>query len=40
MWSVRVGIHYRPLAVEDGEEIVWFWIRHHSEYDLLIGRSR
>jgi hypothetical protein len=38
-WSVRVGIHYRALAVEDGEDIIWFWIGHHSEYDRLIGRS-
>jgi hypothetical protein len=41
MWSVRVGIHYRAIAVEDGSEIVWFWIGHHSEYDLIIaGRRR
>ena len=39
-WSVRVGIHYRALAVEDGSDIVWFWIGHHSEYDKLIGRRQ
>ena len=38
MWSARVGIHYRAAAVEDGFDIVWFWIGHHSEYDRLIGR--
>ena len=38
MWSARVGIHYRAVAVEDGAEMVWFWIGHHSEYDRLIGR--
>ena len=38
-WSVRVGLHYRALAVEDGDDVVWFWIGHHSEYDrLLTGR--
>jgi hypothetical protein len=36
-WSVRVGIHYRAAAVEDGNDIVWFWIGHHSEYDQIIG---
>lgn len=36
-WSVRVGIHYRAAAVEDGEDFVWFWIGHHSEYDRLLG---
>lgn len=35
-WSVRVGLHYRALAVEDEEGLVWFWIGHHSEYDDLI----
>ena len=34
--SVRVGIHYRALAVQDGENLVWFWIGHHSEYDRII----
>jgi hypothetical protein len=36
-WSVRVGLHYRALGVEDGEDVVWFWIGHHAEYDRLIG---
>lgn len=34
--SVRVGLHYRALAVEDGDDLVWFWIGHHSDYDRLI----
>ena len=37
-WSARVGIHYRAVAVESGNDIVWFWIGHHSEYDQIIGR--
>ena len=36
-WSARVGIHYRAAAVQNGEDIVWFWIGHHSEYDRLLG---
>ena len=36
-WSARVGIHYRAVAVEQGGDMVWFWIGHHSEYDHLIG---
>ena len=36
-WSVRVGIHYRALAVQSKTDIAWFWIGHHSEYDQLIG---
>ena len=40
LWSARVGIHYRAVAVEDGSDIVWFWIGHHSEYDRFIGRNQ
>ncbi len=38
MWSVRIGIHYRAAAVEDRQDIVWFGIGDHSEYDRLITR--
>lgn len=37
-WSVRVGAHYRALAVESGDDLVWFWIGRHDEYDRLINR--
>ena len=35
-WAVRVGIHYRALAVDVDDGILWFWIGSHSEYDKLI----
>jgi hypothetical protein len=35
-WSARVGLHYRALAKERSEGLVWFWIGHHSEYDQLL----
>jgi hypothetical protein len=38
-WSVRVGLHYRALAVRDADDIIWFWIGSHAEYDELL-RSR
>ncbi|MGA0041336.1 MAG: hypothetical protein ACO3NZ_15955 [Pirellulales bacterium] len=38
-WSVRVGIHHRAVAVEDGADLVWFWIGHHSEYERLLNRK-
>jgi hypothetical protein len=37
LWSVRVGLHYRALAIERKEGYVWFWIGTHAEYDRLIG---
>jgi hypothetical protein len=36
-WSVRVGIHYRAIAIEDGTDFVWFWIGRHDKYELIIG---
>jgi hypothetical protein len=37
-WSVRIGQHYRALAVEIGGEMCWFWIGSHADYDSLISR--
>ena len=37
-WSVRVGVNYRALAVEDGDDFVWVWIGTHAEYVRLLGR--
>jgi mRNA-degrading endonuclease RelE of RelBE toxin-antitoxin system len=37
LWSVRVGLRYRALGVNaDSEDIVWFWIGSHADYDALI----
>jgi hypothetical protein len=36
-WSARVGIQYRALAVRDGEDMIWFWIGTHANYDRRIG---
>ena len=38
LWSARVGLHYRALAVEAGEDRAWFWIGSHADYDRLLGR--
>ena len=37
-WSVRIGLHYRALAIQDNVNIIWFWIGSHPEYDRLLGR--
>ena len=37
--SVRVGLHYRTLAVEDGSDLVWFWIGTHAEYDRILAQG-
>ena len=38
-WSVRVGLHYRALAVDTESTLVWFWIGSHADYDKLLGRK-
>lgn len=38
-WSVRVGLHYRALAVQHESDVVWFWVGPHAEYDGLIGKA-
>ncbi|MEF2073291.1 hypothetical protein [Consotaella aegiceratis] len=35
-WSVRVGLRYRALAVRTGDDIIWFWIGSHAEYNRLL----
>lgn len=37
-WSVRIGLHYRAVAVRSGDELVWFWIGSHADYDNLLKR--
>ncbi len=37
LWSARVGIAYRALAVRTGDDLVWFWIGSHADYDKLTG---
>ena len=36
LWAARVGAHYRALAADKPEGIVWFWIGAHAEYDRLL----
>ena len=36
LWLARVGIHYRVIATEREEELVWVWIGPHAEYDHLL----
>ena len=31
-WSARVGLNYRALAFEDGDDFIWVWIGTHDEY--------
>ena len=36
IYSARIGLGYRALAVMKKDRIVWYWIGSHSEYDRLM----
>ena len=36
VYSVRINIDYRALAVRDGDKVAWFWIGPHAEYDRIV----
>ncbi len=36
--SVRISLDYRALGVLDGNEVIWFWIGSHADYDSLLPR--
>lgn len=38
VYSVRIGLHWRALADVDGNEVTWFWIGSHAEYDRILSR--
>ncbi len=40
IYSVRITKDYRALGVLSEQEIVWFWIGSHSDYDDLLQRVR
>lgn len=37
VYSVRVGIGWRALGVRNENNIIWFWIGSHAQYDRLLG---
>jgi hypothetical protein len=38
IYSVRITDDYRALGRREGEDIIWFWIDPHAEYDRLVAR--
>jgi hypothetical protein len=36
IYSIRIGLDYRALAVMKNEGVVWYWIGNHSEYNRLV----
>jgi hypothetical protein len=36
VFSARIGIDYRVVGIREGNDIHWFWIGSHAEYDHLL----
>jgi hypothetical protein len=36
LWSVRVGRGHRALARQVDDQLIWFWIGSHDEYERLL----
>jgi len=40
IFSVRISRDYRAVGIIHDDEIVWFWIGSHSDYDKLVKSMR
>lgn len=40
IFSVRINIDYRAVGILENDEVIWFWIGSHKEYEILIKRLR
>jgi len=40
IFSARVALGYRALCVREGDDVIWFWIGSHADYDRLVSRLR
>jgi len=38
IYSVRISQDYRAVGIRDGDEMIWFWIGSHTDYDALLSR--
>ena len=38
IYSVRISQDYRALGVVEGEDVIWFWIGSHQDYDKLLSQ--
>lgn len=38
IYSARVTLGHRAVRLVEDEEITWFWIGTHAEYDRLLGQ--
>lgn len=39
-YSVRVNYDYRAVGIRKGNEVSWFWIGSHADYDNIVSQLR
>jgi hypothetical protein len=40
IFSVRISLDYRAVGIVEGDEITWFWIGSHADYDNVLNSLR
>ena len=40
IFSVRITLRYRAIGVLQDNEIVWFWIGSHAQYEKILQQMR
>ena len=40
IYAVRISRDYRALGIQNDNEIIWFWIGSHSDYDKMLREMR
>ena len=40
IYAVRISRDYRAFGVQRDNEIIWFWIGSHSDYDKILKEMR
>lgn len=40
IFSVRITINYRAIGIIQGEDIIWFWVGSHAEYNKILKQLR
>ena len=38
IYSARINLDYRVVGTLDGNEIIWFWVGPHDQYERLLKR--
>ena len=38
IFSARIGLHYRAVGIREDNDLFWFWIGPHAEYDHLLSQ--